>query len=193
MCTNKTELRQYAKQIRREVVSKEFKNHLICEKILSVIERLNIESVFIYVSMGDEVSTHDLITELLKSGKHVCVPFTKDGVMSIITLDSLPENLTVDKHGNINNAEKLKKADFECDCAVVPLLAFDEKLYRLGYGRGYYDKFLENFTGVKIGIAYDEQLVKSVFAESHDVALDIIITPNGRFCGGLPKERICEL
>ena len=64
------------------------------------------------------------------------------------------------------------------DLAIVPGIAFDKKKNRMGRGKGYYDRYLQNKNIVKIGIGFDFQLLENLPVDAHDVALDIIITPN---------------
>ncbi len=59
---------------------------------------------------------------------------------------------------------------------IVPALAFDLRGYRIGYGMGFYDKFLESFRGLKIGVVYDCCIVEKINNESHDIPMDIILT-----------------
>lgn len=61
---------------------------------------------------------------------------------------------------------------------IVPMIAFDERRFRIGYGGGFYDKFLENFKGLKIGLAFEMQKCKKIPEEKFDVKLDYIITEN---------------
>ncbi len=61
---------------------------------------------------------------------------------------------------------------------LIPGLAFDKKGNRLGFGAGIYDRLLENTKGLKIGICYDEQIVKHIPNEPHDQIMDVLITPN---------------
>jgi len=63
--------------------------------------------------------------------------------------------------------------DFIC---IIPLLAIDEKGNRIGFGKGYYDKFLEDKKCIKIGICYDFQIIKGIPCEPHDIPLDLIIS-----------------
>ncbi|HUE37397.1 MAG TPA: 5-formyltetrahydrofolate cyclo-ligase [Candidatus Acidoferrum sp.] len=65
----------------------------------------------------------------------------------------------------------------ELDVVLVPGVAFDANGHRLGRGKGFYDRLLENFGGKKIGIAFDEQIVDAVPAEKNDVRMDLILTP----------------
>lgn len=64
----------------------------------------------------------------------------------------------------------------EIDLILVPGLAFDERLYRLGYGLGFYDEFLRNRKSLKIGLAYDFQIVKEIPFSNEDVKMDIVIS-----------------
>jgi 5-formyltetrahydrofolate cyclo-ligase len=69
------------------------------------------------------------------------------------------------------------------DCAIVPGLAFDRNGYRLGRGRGYYDRLLGDplFRGITIGVAWREQIVERVFREEHDIPVRLLLTPDGLF------------
>lgn len=64
------------------------------------------------------------------------------------------------------------------DLVIVPLVAFNMQKFRIGYGGGFYDKYLADFAGEKIGIAYDAQLCEEDFQQPHDIRLDLIITEN---------------
>lgn len=65
----------------------------------------------------------------------------------------------------------------DLDLVLVPGVAFDANGHRLGRGKGFYDRLLENFGGKKIGIAFDEQIVEAVPSEKNDVRMDLILTP----------------
>lgn len=177
MCTNKNHLRKTYLDRRAAISARQEKDLEIFNRFSTLQTQFDFESFFIYVSMGSEVDTHLLIGNLLNEGKKVCVPRTKDGIMSVVTLHTLPKNFKVDKLGNLYEADNAQLADFECDCAVIPLLSFDSELYRIGYGGGYYDRLLKSFNGIKIGLAYDEQHCDSFEREPHDVGLDFIVTP----------------
>ena len=67
------------------------------------------------------------------------------------------------------------------DVIIVPLLAFDEKRKRLGYGGGYYDRYLKDFKGLKIGVGFEAQKNTDLPEEEHDIPLDIIITEKSAY------------
>ena len=64
------------------------------------------------------------------------------------------------------------------DIIIVPLVAFNLNKFRIGYGGGYYDKYLAQFTGEKIGVAYNAQYTEHEFQQEHDIKLDLIVTEN---------------
>ncbi len=72
------------------------------------------------------------------------------------------------------------------DLALVPGLGFDARGHRLGRGKGHYDRLLAGFTGMKIGVAFDFQIVAEVPHEAHDIALDAVVTPT-RWIGANAK------
>jgi 5-formyltetrahydrofolate cyclo-ligase len=70
----------------------------------------------------------------------------------------------------------------EIDLIIVPGVAFDRQGFRLGYGGGYYDRFLVRASrAVRIGVAYPEQLVETVWPEGHDQKLHMLVTPHETF------------
>jgi len=73
-----------------------------------------------------------------------------------------------------------KSSPEKVDIVVVPAVAFDLQGHRLGYGKGYYDRFLKKTKAVKVGVAYDFQIVEKLPAEQHDIPVDLIITPARR-------------
>ncbi len=181
MFTNKELLRKHYQNIRANILSKQEKDFSIRDRFFDLSNRFGFDSFFVYVSMKNEVDTHLIIKQLLSTDKKVCIPHTKDGIMSVIMLDKMPKSFLTDKLGNLKGVKNMSSANFACDCAVIPLLAFDDELFRIGYGGGYYDRFLKSFEGIKIGLAYDEQYCEFFDREAHDIKLDIIVTPTRLF------------
>ena len=68
----------------------------------------------------------------------------------------------------------MEKADI--DIVIVPGVAFDKKYNRMGYGKGYYDRFLKDMTALKIGVCHSFQLVDEIPSEPHDIKMDMIVT-----------------
>ena len=136
---------------------------------------LFIEWVFCYISFGSEVPTHEYIKQLLAAGKTVCVPKLSGSEMHAVKLTNF-QNLSPNSLGILEPTEPYKIVEpAHIGAVVVPLLAFNAQNHRLGYGGGYYDKFLKDCPAVKIGVAYAFQKTSKDFAEPHDIPLDKLI------------------
>lgn len=150
-------------------------NDIILNKILLHPRYQSSKMVGIYVSLPDEVSTHDLIKHTLKY-KRVCVPKIENKTMNFYEISSFKEL----KEGHFHVLEPINKnliSYQDIDLMITPLLAFDENLYRVGYGKGYYDKyFSKGFHGYKLGIAFSCQKVDKIKIDQYDYQLDEIIT-----------------
>lgn len=138
------------------------------------------ESVFIYYSVKSEVDTLKTIRKALEDGKKVALPKCTDrnGNMEFYFVNDIENSLT-------DGFLSLKEPDISvCEFAVpdeksvfiVPGMAFDKKGYRLGYGGGYYDRFLSNLKGMKIGLCFEECLCDRLPTDEHDIKVDYIIT-----------------
>lgn len=153
---DKSEIRRSYKAIRREVKDRENKERAIAEKLLSVIGEAN--SVFCYESLPGEVSTADIIASISEHAD-VYVPIVEGSGMKLYS------------------RSKDEYTDKPCDVTVVPLIAFDKDLNRIGFGGGYYDRYLAAHKTLAIGIAFDEQECEKFTVEATDMRPDMIITP----------------
>ena len=110
-----------------------------------------------YLSMGHEFSTASLIQAALQLGKRVCVPRTyPQGRMEFVEYD--PNILEKTRFGLLEPNEKGKLVDqSEIDLIHVPGLVFQSKGYRIGYGGGYYDRYLADYTGKTVSTIYSIQ------------------------------------
>lgn len=149
---------------------------------LSYIKESN--KIMTYVSFKNEVSTIDIINELLKMGKEIIVPIcdTKDYTLIPSRILSMDE-LSVSYFGIMEPKEPfIRPVDpKDIDVILVPGLAFDRNRNRLGHGKGFYDRFLRGVKddAIKIALAYDFQILDSIPAEDWDIPMDLIITNKG--------------
>ena len=167
--------RQYAKKIRKKIQEKDRKEKKITEKLLNHFKVKNSDNVLVYISMQEEVSTIFLINELLKLGKKIYAPKIVDNVIEFYQLKSLNELVK----GKYNIYEPKSNAIYEKNnnsVIIVPGLLFDKNNNRLGYGGGYYDRYLNNNAIYKIGICFSDFLVENLNCESHDIKMDEVIT-----------------
>jgi 5-formyltetrahydrofolate cyclo-ligase len=178
MFENKEVLRKKFSKLRKELVFRDEKNCKITEKVLQLLSEKQFSSIFTYVSFGSEVKTIEIIKNLFPR-KKIFVPYTYLGEMKAARLIDLDKLKKVDKFGNVyeQNEEENLEFDQAPDVTIVPMLAFSNRLFRVGYGGGYYDKFLAKARTFKIGLAFDEQLVEDFNEEAHDEQLDCVITP----------------
>ena len=138
--------------------------------------------ILINNNFNNEVSTDSLIKKLLNLGKIVSSPITLKEERKLI-----PSQITDLKNGIQYGTYNIREPKPECspainikdlDVVIVPAVAYDKNCYRLGYGGGFYDRFLENLRkdAVTIGIAFDLQIFDEVPKEAHDAQLDYIVT-----------------
>ena len=132
--------------------------------------------IVLYHSLPDELLTTEMLNEW-SAEKVVLLPRVVGDEMDIVAFYA-GELAT----GSFNIQEPTGNeiiTDFAAtDVAIIPGVAFDRHGNRLGRGKGYYDRFLSHFPGIKIGICADFRLVDTVPAEAHDVKMDYVITPS---------------
>ncbi len=134
--------------------------------------------VHVFVSMNErnEVNTHLLIKELINSGKKVIVPVTdfSTGTLNHSALSNF-ELLESNKWGVLEPNEMVL-TDEKPDVVLVPLLAADNEFNRLGYGKGFYDRFLAESSALKIGLVFQEYILNKIPVERFDEKLDILVS-----------------
>ena len=159
------------------------KSRLIHERMQELSEYASARTILTYVSSKDnEVDTLDLIESLLEEGKTVLVPIAeKNRVLVWSRLEALSE-LAPAQFGILEPLPEFRRLmDPPTDSvALAPGIAFTETGYRIGYGGGYYDTFLATFKGLKIGLAFEVQLLTNFPLEKHDRPVDIVITETCR-------------
>tara|TARA_Y100000310_G_scaffold151292_1_gene150900 strand:- start:1547 stop:2101 length:555 start_codon:yes stop_codon:yes gene_type:complete len=152
------------------------KSKQIEKSLFSLEEYKNSKNVMFYVSFGNEVETHDMIKKALKD-KVVIVPKVVFGEIKPSLLGDFSQLIPCGKFDILEPMEPVFYNAKNIDLVVVPGIGFDRKGVRVGYGYGFYDKFLKNLPkAVKIGVGYDFQVVDEIQKENHDVSMDLIVT-----------------
>jgi len=166
------------------------KSDSIINKILDFNEIKSAKNIFIYVHFRSEVRTVELIDKLMKMNKRISVPITRlqekrmDAVhITDVSKDLVPGYCDIPEphpdilHKNITEPQNI-------DVVIIPGSVFDERGGRMGYGGGYYDRFLERIPyATRIGLAYEVQIVNEIPLQPHDELLDYTVT----------EERIIEV
>ena len=185
MLTDKDSLRRYYKDIRNNMSLHERRvgDLEIFHGVAELDEYKNSSEVLVYVSSAIEVDTYMLIDHSIKVGKIVlaprCLPNSNDmEFFEIKSLDDL-ENGTFGIYEP--NSECLKKISFDNACCIVPALSYNKRGYRLGFGKGFYDKFLSGFSGAKIGICYECCMSDKLPNDEFDINVDVVVTDKSAF------------
>lgn len=147
----------------------------LCQNTLALLGKY--ASFFIYLGFGSEADTHALIGRLLSVGKRVYLPRIEGDEMVAVRFSGDYAALKKNRLGISEPTGQAYSGDF--DVVVAPLLAVNRRLYRLGYGGGYYDKFLSVGSALKVGLGYEFQLVDERFEDNWDVPLDMFIHDKG--------------
>ena len=175
----KSELRGKYKLIRDEIKFKKNKNKKIEEKVFKLLENNQSKVVAFYMNFSSEVSTGKLIEYVLHNGKIVVIPRAEKKELFFYKINSIKNNLKKNKYG-IQEPIKVNENYVEpekIEMIIVPGLCFDKEKNRLGYGGGYYDRYLRKTNAIKVGICFDEQIYEGILpTEKTDIKMDIIIT-----------------
>lgn len=193
---HKNKLREKYKRIRREMQSdvKKDRDDKILSRLLSLPAYKSCDTVLTYVSTAIEVDTIGLIRQALRDGKRVAVPKCIDGTRDmdfyvISSLDDLEPGYFSVLEPVPKRCKILKK--FGSAFCVVPALAYDRYGYRLGYGKGYYDRFLSAHKGlVRVGIEYCCCMETELLHGKFDVPVDIVVTE--KYVKNCRKEHGCN-
>ena len=156
------------------------KSNKICQNLGDVLNGAT--PVMVYVSKPLEVNTRDLITRLIAQGRKVVVPViekeTKTLRLSYLADPSVLQESTFHVPEPLGHELPAQAEDIKA--VIIPMLAFDRKGNRLGYGAGYYDRFLSAYPHLtRIGLAFSCQESDEIPADETDISMDIIVTDTG--------------
>jgi 5-formyltetrahydrofolate cyclo-ligase len=180
----KSDLRKDMLKLRKNMETRDvssFSNKII-SAIMELPEFINSKNIMLYLSFNKEVNTYPLARWCLDNGKTVIAPYCIQSKREIVPykITNLIDDLTKSTFGVMEpKQDTLEKVNIEdIDLIIVPGVVFDENCNRIGFGAGYYDRFLPKRlkTTPVIGIAYDYQIIDKVPIDEYDVPLDYIIT-----------------
>ena len=155
-------------------------SNVIQASALEVVRALDTRLMHCYLDFRSEVRTRGLIASLLADGREVVVPVVRMVDGEEVMRMSRIQDLTDLRHGAYGIDEPSTE-DFEStervELAFMPLAAFDQFGMRLGYGKGFYDKFLASVPHVlAVGLAFSVQELPRIPRQEHDQLLDLVIT-----------------
>lgn len=180
MAKSKNSIRKSILNKRKKITPLErmFASDRIADYVLSIDEVGEADSVLLYADYNNEVMTDKLAVRLMMLGKKVFMPKVSGDNMEFYRIFELDEMLP----GSFGIREPIDISDLAYtyktgDIIICPGVAFDNDGNRIGYGRGYYDRYLEEKSGlVKIGICFQQQIVENISADENDIRMDYIVS-----------------
>ena len=182
----KDDMREEYKQRRLEIPADErqLRDEAVCRAAENLVSFRYAEYVLLYAATQGEIDVNALAQSALDKGKTVLFPRCdkKTHTMKYHAVKSLDE-LVEDSYGIPEPPETnpVYDAEHEVRSAVcfVPGLVYDKAGYRLGYGKGFYDRYLSSFSGCTIGVVYSDYILNEVPRGRFDVSVDILLTEKG--------------
>lgn len=176
----KKELRKEYKQKRRALTEEQVKegSARIQEQFLHSDIYKSEDNLLIYVSQDNEVDTVPVIKQALSDGKTVAVPKVYGDHMHFHRIHGL-QDLKAGAYGILEpeNCEMIHPSE---GILIVPGIVFDEKGHRIGYGGGYYDRYIKKHPELTtVAFAYDFQVIPEIDCEAFDEKPQMILTPSG--------------
>jgi len=175
--SNKIRLRKEFLKIRNSMDKKEIirKSKLIFENIIQNGDFKAAQTVFCFLSFGSEVVTDDIISYCLENKKTVAVPKIRDGIMTACEIDKKTE-FFVNKYGISEPTDDKIISKANIDLTIVPALVYNSDGFRIGYGGGFYYKFLSGYPGRSIGIIFKEFISDNFIPDENDEPVGYVIT-----------------
>ncbi len=185
----KAEQRKYFLAKRNSISNEdiELKSKVIAEHFFGSKLYESVNTVMAYVSIKSEVRTEKLIKKLIEDKGRVIIPKCEVAsktlkTYSVSDFSHLTEgayNILEPNKEKIINGEIKEIKKTEIDAVITPAAAFDSLGFRLGYGAGYYDRFFEDYTGIKVGFEFSDCICGRISAENDDVPVDVIFSEQG--------------
>ncbi|NIA15434.1 MAG: 5-formyltetrahydrofolate cyclo-ligase [Nitrospiraceae bacterium] len=186
----KKEIRKERLLARREMPAREaaWRSSEIVARLRSLPVFAEAGSFLCYISSKDhEVDTHELAGWLLVGRKPVLVPIAEPNGRLVWSRIWSLRDLAPGRFGILEPrraARRIVAPPHDSVC-IVPGIAFTPDCHRIGYGGGYYDRFLATYRGAMIGLAYDLQIVSDFQSDAHDIPVDFVVTETTIYRSGL--------
>lgn len=157
--------------------SRKINEEILSNELFDFIINNNYKSVGMILSMSHEINTYPIIDRLIDAGVNVYGPACDYEVKEMHFYEMKGSELRTKDEKDIPIPSNLSQVHNNMELLIVPGLVFNDDGYRIGYGGGYYDKFLSSFKGDTAAIIFDIQLMNELPIEPHDIPVDVLITP----------------
>jgi len=158
----------------------------VFDRVRRMAAFLMADRILLYHSLPDELSTREFI-ERMAGKKQFFLPRVNGLNLEILPYERSRMHLGAFRIEEPDGDDTVDISDI--DLVIVPAVAFDRRGNRVGRGKGYYDRLLENCNAPTIGVGYEFQLVDEIDAEPHDIALDFVVTDRNAIVRGTRKKR----
>lgn len=174
---NKSDIRKEILSRRRAMEPEEIsqKSKVIAGKAIALLKQRQIKGLLAYWPIHGEVAVESILEYCTASGIQVYLPMVLGENQMTVGQYRGKGTLKVGKWGILEPREEEKNAYIQL--ALIPGVAFSHTMCRIGYGKGYFDRYLTQYSHIfKLALAYDFQVVEGIEAEDHDVQMDMILT-----------------
>jgi len=151
-------------------------SHIICNKVMKLPAYVEAEAVYAYIDCNNEVGTKEIIEAAWKVGKKVAAPRVEGRHLHFYEITSY-DQLEPGCFGVWEPKKECQPAEYDEAIMIVPGVAFDKDRHRIGYGQGFYDRYLDSHPRhTTVAVAFDFQLVEQVPADEFDILPQMLIT-----------------
>ena len=159
----------------------------ICRHIMAMPEYRDAETVFCFVGRAHEIDTSSLLQGILADGKRLCVPLcVAKGIMELRQITEL-EQLFPGSYGiQEPPADAPAVSVDEVDLSIIPCMTCDHGGRRLGFGGGYYDRFLSVYRSAAVMVCRERLIREELPVEPHDMPIPWVVTERGLYEDGIP-------
>lgn len=185
----KKDIRKYIYGVRKKCTDQEVEywSHKVTEKVLALPSFLQADRVMVYADYNHEVMTRYIIEEAWKQKKEVAVPKVSGKDMIFYRLTDFAQ--LKEGYYGIPEPTEGEVVDWQDALMIMPGVAFDKANHRVGYGGGFYDRFLEKHPAlIRVAVAFEFQILKQVPVEPTDILPQIIVTEEKLYKLSNPKE-----
>jgi len=158
------------------------KSSQACKHLCELDEFKHAQVVMVFLSLPREIDTSAAILEAFGAGKKVLIPkmIWEDRKLIPVMIETLNCEMEIGRFGLRNPTSNQTLPVSTIELVLIPGLGFDESGNRIGRGAGFYDRFLANnqFSGIRCGLAFEDQLFKTIPVSDHDMCVDLLVTEN---------------
>ncbi|MBY0187772.1 5-formyltetrahydrofolate cyclo-ligase [Bacillus altitudinis] len=182
----KKELRLQTLAMLEQISTEEFNRHasLLHEHVLQLPAWKQAKTIALTMSRGKEIPTMPLIEKAWEEGKTVCIPTCFPKTKEMVFYEYTPETKMTSSYFGLLEPDPLESTVVHkeaIDLIIVPGVCFDQRGYRIGYGGGYYDRYLADYHGTTLALCLSVQQVDHLPAEPHDIPVSIMVSEKGTF------------